>query len=378
MKWDLEGREYDRAYFGKLEPYEVLYDFDGPRIFTAFGVAGDQFLVYLCDEDEAHLRYVVVPAGPDLITALRTGIVSVRDALSQSWSWLVDQTHDGKIERARKIDFRMMPENVIPRRSALLWPSLRPLLSVRMVGQGLEAGHVPASVIRRAVDGATSALKTLAEWALQVAPTEGRPSDFLRRYYDLPAQRIAFASFEVAFAAPPPPTQGTLFQGENQALDRMGNAFRDAILWAQSEVERELPNTMDSRVSLEALSRLTPPKHGIVTEVHIGGRLVGVSAQPHILTRHASDRVQRVLRRMNADVRLVKLTGIIREFDKDKLSFTLRDRTGKDVARCAFPESLYDDALAAFESDESTIVLGHESMSRQIVDLVSIGPEPQP
>ncbi|MCC6555670.1 MAG: hypothetical protein IT372_22135 [Polyangiaceae bacterium] len=375
MKWDIEGTEYDRTRFGDLDPHEILYEFDGPRIFDTIGPAGDQFLAYLCDGDEAHNRYVVVPSGPELISGLRAGTIAVRDALNQPWTWLVDQTHDGEIDRVMKIDFRKMPEDVIPRKGALLWPSLRPLLSVRMVGQGLEAGHVPASVIRRAVDGATSALKTLAEWALHVTPSEGRPSDWLRRYYDLPAQRIAFASFEVAFAAPAPPPQGTLFPGEEQALDKMGGVIQAAISWAESHIESELPSEETSRVALEALSRLTPPKHGLVTEVHIGGRLVGASTQPRVLTRSASDRVQRALRKMNADVRPVKLTGKIREIDKDKLTLILRDEQGKDIARCIFPESLYDEALAAFDSDELTTVLGHESMSRGIVDLVSIGRE---
>jgi len=373
MDWDVEGAAYPPEYFGAFEPREVLYDFDGPRIFTTTGPAGDEFLAYLCDEDEEHTRYLVAPTSTSILDALRTGLLTVRDALEQPWTWLVDRAHDGRVTRARKVVFQQMEEGTIPRRGTLLWPSLLPLLSVRMVGNGIEPGHVPASVIRRTVDGATAALKALAEWTLRRAKSDGRPSDFLRRYYDLPAQRIAFASFEIAFAAPPVAGQG---EEEEGALVGMGKILQLGLRWAEQDNEEELSSSEESRVALDALAKLMPPRHGVVTEVHLGGRLAGDLGRPRVLTRDASARVLRALRRLSADVRPVKHTGLIRQFDKDKLSFTLRDPSGKDIARCSFHESAYDDAFAAFESDEAVVVLGHESLSRGVVDVLSIGPEP--
>jgi len=377
MDWDVDGVTCGPEYFGDFEPREVLYEFDGPRIFTIANGAGDDFLVYICDEDDEHTRHLVVPTSDAIVKALCSGLITVLDALNQPWTWLVDRAHNGQIERARKIAFRQMPDGTIPLHGTLLWPSLRPLLSVRMVGASIERGHVPASVIRRTVDGASAALKTLAEWILSTK-TEGRPSDFLRQYYDLPAQRFAFASFEIAFAAPDVAQQSELFTRENEsALDRMGEIFQAGLSWLQQPTA-DLPSSEESRVILEALAKLTPPKHGVVTEVYVGGRLTGPRELPYVLTRGASERVHRALRKLNADVRPVKHTGLIREFDKDKLSFTLRDPLGKDIARCAFSESAYDDAFAAFENDEVIVVLGHESQSRQVVDVLSIGIEPRP
>ncbi|MBD0328411.1 MAG: hypothetical protein ICV68_18500 [Pyrinomonadaceae bacterium] len=375
MDWDVKGTPYSLGYFRELEPREVLYDFDGPRIFTALSSMEDELLVYLSDQDEQLSRYVVVPVDRPLVNMLREGLVTVREALTQPWAWLVDQTHEGRVARALKIDVRRMPADALPRPGTLLLASMRPLLSVRMVGRGLLAGHVPASVIRRAVDGATSALKALAEWTLQVTRSDGRPSDWLRRYYDLPAQRIAFASFEIAFAAPAAAQQGHLFE-EERAIDQMGKLFQTGLRWAEKPGE-ELPSNETSRVALEALAKLTPPRHGIVTEVHVGGRLVDIPGRPYVLTRESSERVHRALRRLNADVVSVKHTGLIREFDKDKLTFILRDPLGKDIARCSFTDPLYDDAFAAFDSDEIVTVLGHESLSRGVVDVLSIGPEPR-
>ena len=378
MDWDVDGIACGPELFGDFEPREVLYEFDGPRIFTIANGAGDDFLVYICDENDDHTRHLVVPTSDAIVRALRSGFITVLDALNQPWTWLVDRAHNGQFERARKIAFRQMPDGTIPLRGTLLWPSLRPILSVRMVGASIQRGQVPASVIRRTVDGASAALKTLAEWILSISKSDGRPSDFLRQYYDLPAQRFAFASFEIAFAAPAVTEQSELFARENEtALDRMGKILQAGLSWLQ-QTTTDLPSSEESRVMLEALSKLTPPKHGLVTEVYLGGKLTGPRERPHVLTRGASELVHRALRRLNADVRPVKHTGLIREFDKDKLSFTLRDSLGKDIARCAFPESEYDDAFAAFENDEVIVVLGHESQSRQIVDVLSIGIEPLP
>jgi hypothetical protein len=302
----------------------------------------------------------------------------MREALSQPWTWLVDQLHSGEVARARKIDLRELPTSALPRPGVLLLPTLRPMLSLRMVGAGLGPGNVPASVIRRAVEGATTALKVLAEWALQAPPSGGRPEDKLRRLYDLPTQRIAFASFEIAFAPPPPMKQTSFIKGEDEAIERMGALLQKGLDWASTPQEEAIPGSQESSVILEALINLAPPKHGVVTEVHLGGRLAGAMARPRVLTRASSDRVRRALRSIKADVRPVKEQGFVREFDKDKLTFILRDEEGGDIGKCSFPESLYDDALAAFDGEELVTVLGHESAARDIIDVLSIVRTPTP
>jgi hypothetical protein len=378
MSWNVSGIEYPTDFFGSFEPVDILYDFDGPRIFTTnkenFGI----FLAYQCAEDADLSRYIVVPANNALVDALRAGHATMRDALHQPWMWLVDRRHSGEIARARKIDFHELPEGALPRPGVLLLPSLRPVLSIRMVGAGLGASNVPASVIRRAVEGATTALKFLVEWVLKAESTGGRPEDRLRRYYDLPVQRVAFASFEIAFAPPPQADQASFIKDEEEALNKIGELLQKGLEWASSSQEESLSNNQESFVILEALAKLIPPRHGVVTEVHLGGRLAGPITRPRVLTRASSERVRKALTSIRADVHPVKMEGFVREFDKDKRTFTLRDADGNHMGRCSVPEIIYDDALAAFDGEYLTTVLGHESKARGIIDVLSIAPTPIP
>jgi hypothetical protein len=383
MSWDINdigGVDYPLDLFGSLEPDDVLYEFDGPRIFISINGYGDKFLVYQCAEQESLCRYVVVPAAEELLQNLRTGLMTMRDALSQPWTWLVEKLHSGQVTRARKINIRDLPQNALPRPGTLLLPSLRPFLSLRMVGEKLGAGTVPASVIRRAVEGATTALKILVDWSLQTASVGGRPEDRLRRYYDLPTQRVAFASFEIAFAHPALTAQVDLLKEKEDArvLDKIGTLLQRGLEWASSPQEQPMPGSPESRVILEALSKLAPPRHGVVTEVHVGGTIAGQTTRPRVLTRSSSDRIRRTLDSTKTDIQPVKEEGFVREFDKDKLTFTLRDDDGNHIGRCNFTESLYDDALAAFDSEEMVTVLGYRSTTRDTIDILSIVRTPRP
>jgi len=125
MDWDVDGVTCGPEYFGDFEPRKVLYEFDGPRIFTTANGAGDDFLVYICDEDDEHTRYLVVPTSDAIVKALCSGLITVLDALNQPRTWLVDRAHNGRIERARKIASGQMPDGTLPLHGTLLWPLLR-------------------------------------------------------------------------------------------------------------------------------------------------------------------------------------------------------------------------------------------------------------
>jgi hypothetical protein len=394
MKWEVSGKRYPIDFFGSFEPDEVLYDFDGPRIFTIKSRHDDTLLVYQCDEDEAASRFIVVPCDARLLDAVQAGHCSVRDALTQAWTWVVDQPHGQAPQSAWRVDLESIPHGVLPGGSVMLLPSMDPLLSVRMVGSGLGPGETPASVIRRVVEGASNALKTLVEFVLEVQSAGGRPAERLRRLYDLRAQRVAFASFEIAFKAPPAPRQesSSSAEEERKTLEDVGVLLQRALQWA--EALEAPPNSSEEILAasavailggspegtpkevlamLEALEKLTPPQHGLVLEVHIGGRLVGNRRSHRVLTRTSSAWVRKELDQRRRDRGpLVALTGLVREFDKDKLTFTLREIEGQPDQRCAITEALFDEAMAAFSTDEPVTVAGREAKARGLIDVVAM------
>jgi hypothetical protein len=95
VDWELNATPVDVADIGNLAPSEVLYDFDGPRIFSAQSPLGD-LLCFLVDDDGAELRFIAAPTNPDILAKLKDGIRSVRDALDQPWVWFVDLGYDGQ------------------------------------------------------------------------------------------------------------------------------------------------------------------------------------------------------------------------------------------------------------------------------------------
>lgn len=120
--WQVEGLETAADFFSKLRPEKVLYDFDGPAIFTSRDIFGGQLLVYLCDEDEELSRFLAVPCQDDDIVRLEEGRAPVRAVLSRSHIWIIDVRHSGVLQRAWLARQGALPEDALPRADVLLMP----------------------------------------------------------------------------------------------------------------------------------------------------------------------------------------------------------------------------------------------------------------
>jgi len=234
--WDIQGKPLDPKRFTPFAPSQVLNYYDGPRIFTCFDA--DQGLCLACwsDEDDQVARYILVPCTEDLIVRLERGALSVRDALEQQpRTWLVDVAEKGEVRAVQLIRLSDLPSDALPQPGVMLHRELEPLLSFRAIGSLIRPGEIPGSVLRFVVEGAQKALKLLAEFELNVPQQTGRPHRALKRLYDLPAQSLRVASFEVAFRSPL--SEPNLFQGltadevgeERAVLDRIGKHLRTGL-----------------------------------------------------------------------------------------------------------------------------------------------------
>lgn len=118
--WNATGRPHPVEHFAGLTPEEVLYEFDGPRIYTCRDNEGMPLLVYECERDESAVRYLVVPIREAVIDELKNGQISVRLALLQSRMWVVD-VKDDIIVDAWNTDFSKLPEEALPKPGTLLF-----------------------------------------------------------------------------------------------------------------------------------------------------------------------------------------------------------------------------------------------------------------
>lgn len=111
---------------GVLTPSEVLYEFEGPCIFTAETAHGTLVLAYLSEdlEDEQHLRHIVATTSKGTIDELKSGVISVREALDRGSLWMVDFDYSHRPVQAFSVLNEQLPEDAMPLRGTMLWPSL--------------------------------------------------------------------------------------------------------------------------------------------------------------------------------------------------------------------------------------------------------------
>ena len=296
-------RKIDRHSFGRLDADELLYEFDGPRVFTVRDGNGELNLVYWSDEDAQKTHYVAVPTSTAIVDALKNGRISVHDALNQPRCWLCLVKHDGEIESVYSGAYELIPEDCRPAKGTMLWSSLEPILTLRAIGDNITAGMVPGSVIRTCVESVQKTFKFLSEYVLGQTPQAGRPDEFLRKLFDLPTQRIAFSSFEISFRVPLEDrnlfTANGLKSPEAETMEKVGSLLNKGLNWLNSDAGEEgifsPENPDEGSVLLRALKELTPSSHGSIEQLELRGSILGSRSGPVVLQRMDRQRGNKVI-----------------------------------------------------------------------------------
>jgi len=110
----------------KIEPQDVLVDYDGPITFTFRDEVGGLMLAHSVGADGELVRFVVAPANPATVAGLKPGAISVRAALDQPVIWLLDIAADGTVASQWTGALSSIPSEVIPAEGVMLLPSLGP------------------------------------------------------------------------------------------------------------------------------------------------------------------------------------------------------------------------------------------------------------
>jgi hypothetical protein len=150
--WRIQGKPVDTERFHPFEAKEVLYEFDGPRIFTLLDADGELNLAYWSDEDEAQARFIVVPTAFGILTGLRSGGVSVLEALDQPRCWVCDVSHTGDVKQCFRVDFDAIPRDSLPVRGTMLLSVLEPV-QVDLEGRVRELDKDQRSFELREING---------------------------------------------------------------------------------------------------------------------------------------------------------------------------------------------------------------------------------
>ena len=126
--WNINGQIAAKERFEPFTAVEVLDDYDGPRIFTLKDSDGELNLACWSDGDKGNSRFVVAPTTTKILDSLRTGEISVFDALNQPRCWVCDVSADGDVGKCWRVDFDSILRDALPSADTRLLASLEPLL----------------------------------------------------------------------------------------------------------------------------------------------------------------------------------------------------------------------------------------------------------
>ena len=122
--WQVNGIPTSGSWL-RLEPVTVLYDFDGPRIFTCKDNRGRLFLAYQCGEDHQTMRFLVVPFSEDSEQKLTAGEDSLHDVLMRPLrAWVFDLNFQWNTIGAWRVEVENLPSDCVPSPGVMLWSHL--------------------------------------------------------------------------------------------------------------------------------------------------------------------------------------------------------------------------------------------------------------
>lgn len=121
--WKLLETNVRDLTFKEMSPDEVLYDFDGPRIFT-FKEKSELYFACWSDEDsrEKRTRYLVVSIQTHDLELLKEGIFSLIQILDQPMLWVVDRDFDNEVVDVKCLSggISSVPKGFKPEKDATL------------------------------------------------------------------------------------------------------------------------------------------------------------------------------------------------------------------------------------------------------------------
>lgn len=385
MTWqDLRNYERAPAELGSMLVNEILYEFDGPCIFTSTASNGGQLLAYLVEEvdDDAVLRYLVAATTAETILSLKAGTTTVRDALMVGWIWVCDLSFEWEVKHVYAPPHHMIPEDMLPAAGTLLWPELEPALRVRLIGDGVREGAIPAVVLGRVAEIAKS-LKSVFEYAARnIYQVSGRPPEWIRALYDLSAQRLAYGSFEVSFQQIIAPQQLSLAEMPDakstaEIVEEGWRLLTRGLDWATSEDEElDADNDAERKAILDALKRLSPHATGPITLIEVSGSRVGGQSAVRRLDRQTSKRVRQNLASLTARVTLDVFAGRVRDLDLDKWEFILRDLPrGSGIAEvlCVIDDEQHFEVAREAHYQELPVTVAAKKTSGSRWQIIEIG-----
>jgi hypothetical protein len=199
MTWDKNRPKHTDWQGGAIAPLEVLYELDGPTIFTV-KVGLKTMLFFKHDETDDAEIFIAVDVGDTDLAAMREGRLSVRGALSYRKAWLIKTSHEYVVQMYQSHDYSSILPYLPPKGVGLsakfgVVPDsieqAQSLIGFKFDGPMMTEESMPLSVFKDLVDNISTLVRhTLLPKALQ----KGRNN----RFFDVQIGPPKFASLLVS------------------------------------------------------------------------------------------------------------------------------------------------------------------------------------
>ncbi len=349
-----------------IAPIDILYEFEGPRVFTTIDKYGIQMLAVQSDESSHSRRFLVVDCSVERIQELKYGILTLYEALNQPRLNVVDVSAENFVVKSSVLSsLKDIPLNRKPVQGAMLYSELQPELSIRIISAEAIPGSISGSLLNDAFSRVKSGILVLAERAKQKISTE---SKLWKELQNPVAQKFAFRSFEVSFrfGFPTDAAQSEIYS-EIKSLFLKGVSLLNSRYSGEADFVKNSVCIVDSEEDAFAIcaafKEFAPSSKNQCSAIELSGTMISsdkelilTSADYKILRSYVNSRTKKV-------DEMVEFTGKIMECDRQAQSFELRNITNsghinlKEI-RCNFTISQEEAVLDAFNSGCEVVVSG--------------------
>ncbi|MEZ2740873.1 hypothetical protein [Comamonas jiangduensis] len=126
--WEIKKENILDLSFKDFQTKEILYEFDGPKVFT-LEKSSILFFAYFSDIDYQNEEYRLIICKTDEaeISNLKIGSISLDQILEKEYLWIVDFDFEDIHKKTTLIKdgFKNIPSDKKPKTGTLLWPHLK-------------------------------------------------------------------------------------------------------------------------------------------------------------------------------------------------------------------------------------------------------------
>ena len=115
----------------------VLYEAEQPIVYLTKTKQGQVMLAYLAQETDSHQFVIVAPTTLSSISKLENGALGLREALTETWMWMVRTSFTQGDSEVWSVTEDMIPDMNLPKAGVPLLPEHRIALSAQVLGDDL-------------------------------------------------------------------------------------------------------------------------------------------------------------------------------------------------------------------------------------------------